>query len=329
MEKAGLTSESPIRTSGNLPHPESVLRTRVPPVSRRYRARNETIVPTGEVLARFMDLETLVMLTQERSSAARWKPITRHAIAAAAVIEALAFGAAHAQTAELPFDVGERLRYRVTVAKLGTVGEGEMSVTGPADVRGTPTLLLRSDIHARIGFFKNTQRAESWVDPTRMATLRFAKRTRGALARDEEQHVELYPDEERWQDDNGNHGQSPTNAPLDELSFIYYLRTLPLANDSVDSVVRHYDPARNPVVVKVTGRDTLRTAAGTFPTVVVEMRVKNPRRVGGDGLIRLHLSDDAFRYPVRIESSVPVLGTTVLTLESYTPAPQHLASRHE
>ena len=43
------------------------------------------------------------------------------------------------------------------------------------------------------------------------------------------------------------------------------------------------------------GRDTVRTSAGTFPTIVVEMRVKDSRRYGGEGLIRLHLSDDAFR----------------------------------
>jgi hypothetical protein len=82
-------------------------------------------------------------------------------------------------------------------------------------------------------------------------------------------------------------------------------------------------------VVRVIGRDTIRTKAGTFPTVIVEMRVKDPRRFNGEGVIRLNLSDDANRYPVRIESSVPVLGKTVLTLESYTPAPQRLASRRE
>jgi hypothetical protein len=269
------------------------------------------------------------MLNHERSSAARWRARTRQAIAAAVLVEAAAFATAAAQTPGRPFDIGERLRYRVSVAKFGNVGEGEMSVTGPVDVRGTETVLLRSEIRARIGFANNTERAESWIDPTRMAALRFEKRTRGALTRDEDQRVELYPTDQRWEDQRGNHGQSPTTAPLDELSFIYYLRTLPLANDSVDSVVRHYDPARNPVVVRVIGRDTIRTKAGTFPTVVVEMRVKDPRRFNGEGVIRLNLSDDANRYPVRIESSVPVLGKTVLTLESYTPAPQRLASRRE
>ena len=253
--------------------------------------------------------------------------LARKAIAVAAVLEITTVVQARAQSSELPFEIGERLRYRVSVAKLGAVGEGEMSVSGPADVRGTETFVLRSEIRAKFGLIKTSECAESWIDPTRMASLRYRKHTRNAFARDDDQRVELFPDDRRWEDQRGRRGQSPTTAPLDELSFIYYLRTLPLDSDTVDRVVRHYDRDRNPIAVRVIGRDTVRTAAGTFPTIVVEMRVKDPRRYGGEGVIRLHLSDDAARLPVRIESSVPVFGATVLTLESYTRPPQHYASQ--
>jgi hypothetical protein len=232
-----------------------------------------------------------------------------------------------AQIGQLPFDSGERLRYRVSVGKMGAVGDGEMRVDGPVDVRGTETLVLRSEIHARFGFVTKTEVAESWIDPTRMAALRYTKRTHGTFTRDDEQSVELFPNDQRWEDKQGRRGQSPTSAPLDELSFIYYLRTLPLTSDTADRVVRHYDPARNPITIRVLGRDTVRTKAGTFPTIFVEMRVKDPRRYGGEGVIRLHLSDDCYRYPVRIESTVPIFGATVLTLESYTRPPQPLAAR--
>ena len=264
-----------------------------------------------------------------RRSAVAWRRHGWKVVTLAAALDMSVAAHSAAQTIELPFDVGERLRYRVQVGKLGTIGEGEMSVSGPVDVRGTQTLVLRSEIRAKFGFVKTTDRAESWIDPKRMAALRYEKRTHGAFSRDDDQRVELYPDDQRWEDENGRSGQSPTAAPLDELSFIYFLRTLPLASDTVARVVRHYDPARNPIAVRVMGRDTLRTKAGTFATIVVEMRVKDPRRYGGEGVIRLHLSDDAYRYPVRIESSVPVLGATVLTLESYTRPPEHFASRPE
>ena len=227
--------------------------------------------------------------------------------------------------AELPFVAGERLHYRVSVGKLGRVGEGVMSVEGPVELRGTQTLVLRSQIKAQVAFLKSDERAESWIDPTRMAVLRYHKRGRGSLARGDE-HVEVFPEEARWEDGRGNVGELATDAPLDELSFIYYLRTLPLADDTVENVVRHYNRDRNPIALRVIGRDTIRTKAGTFATIEVEMKVKDPKRYGGEGTIRIHLSDDVYRYPVRIESAVPVFGTTVLTLEGFT-CPRHVASQ--
>jgi uncharacterized protein DUF3108 len=264
-----------------------------------------------------------------RHAANRYRYSMWKALSVAIVLGITFAASTRAQSPELPFEVGERLRYRVSVGKLGTVGEGEMSVSGPVDVRGIEALVLKSEIDAKVGVFRSSERTASWIDPTRMAALRYQKRTRAPFARDDEQHVELFPDDQRWQDDRGRHGESPTTAPLDELSFIYFLRTLPLDSDSVDRVVRHYDPARNPIAVRVLGRDTVRTNAGTFATIMVEMRVKDPRRYGGEGVIRLHLSDDAHRYPVRIESSVPVLGAAVLTLESYSRPTERLATRHE
>jgi hypothetical protein len=233
--------------------------------------------------------------------------------------------AALAQT-ELPFVAGERLHYRVSVSRLGTIGEGMMSVDGPVDVRGTQTLVLRSEMKAQVAFLKSDERAESWIDPTRMAVLRYQKTGKGSMARGDV-NIEVFPNEGRWEDGRGKVGELPTDAPLDELSFIYYLRTLPLESDTVENVVKHYDPNRNPISIRVIGRETVRTKAGTFPTIVVEMKVKDPKRYGdGEGTIRINLSDDVYRYPVRIESHVPVFGSTVLTLDAFS-CPRHLASR--
>jgi hypothetical protein len=55
------------------------------------------------------------------------------------------------------------------------------------------------------------------------------------------------------------------------------------------------------------------------------MRVKDPRRYRGEGVIRINLSDDDRRLPVRIQSTMPIVGNAVLTLESYTQ-PQVLAA---
>ncbi|HJU73182.1 MAG TPA: DUF3108 domain-containing protein [Gemmatimonadaceae bacterium] len=218
---------------------------------------------------------------------------------------------------ELPFAPGEQLTYKVRVGKFGTVGKGTMTVEGPVLVRDVQTYVLRFELKARVAFVSAADRTASWIDPQRMASLRFHKHERHPLSKHDER-VELYPDDHRWERAPGDTGVSPTGAPLDELSFIYFVRTLPLVPDTTYELTRHFEAGRNPIKVTIVRRDTLVTEAGTFATVFVELRVKDPRRYKGEGVIGIHLSDDRLRLPVRITSAMPVLGSTILTLAAYT-----------
>lgn len=219
----------------------------------------------------------------------------------------------------LPFGVGERISYRARVAGVGTVGHGAMWVEGPVTVRGVSTFLLRFDMRAGLGPVKASARTSSWLDPGRMTSLRFAKREHSPLTNHQEE-VDLYPEEALWRAAAGASGATPSNRSLDELSFIYYIRTLPLAPQAAYQLDRHFDAARNPTRVTVIRRERVDTPAGEFQTVLVEMRVKDFRRYEDTGVIRINLTDDARRIPVRIASRMRVLGTVVLTLESYQPA---------
>lgn len=211
----------------------------------------------------------------------------------------------------LPFTVGERLAYDGKVR--GISGRGTMWIDGPADVRGVPTYVLHFDFSARVGPLSVRQQTTSWLDPERMAAMRFEKRERHLLVRREES-VELFPEERRWRARDGEVGESPTSAPLDELSFIYFVRTLPLGSDSTLRFARHFDPERSPTLIRILGREQVTTPAGSYGTVAVEMRVRDPEHYKGEGVIRFSLSDDRCRLPVRIESNVPDAGTVVLTL---------------
>lgn len=219
-----------------------------------------------------------------------------------------------ADDAPLPFTVGERLTYRVRAKGMG--GRGTMSVDGPVEVRGRETYLLRFDVRAGLGPIKGANRTESWLDPRRMAALRFHAIERRPFSK-HDLRVELYPEERRWEATNGRSGASPTDAPLDELSFIYFIRSLPLDADSLVTFNRYFDAERNPTTVRMLARDTIATDAGTFRTVLVEMRVRDPRHYAGEGVLRFQLSDDACRMPVRIESDMPDVGLVTFTLESY------------
>ena len=249
----------------------------------------------------------------------RWFALAAEVSAAAAVAAApqLARGQSDdAASSPLPFAVGERLNYRVRVGPAGSIGKGSMWIEGPVDVRGQQTYLLRSDFQARVMWIRAFDKSDTWLDPARMAVLRSSRIEQQPLSKSNEL-VDVFPEERRWADAGGAGGETASDAPLDELSFIYYIRTLCLAPDSAYSVNRHYDIAKNPVSIRVTGRQVVATDAGTFNTVVVEMRVKDPRHFKGEGgLIKLFLSDDRRHLPVRIESDAPLFGKAVFTLES-------------
>ncbi len=162
---------------------------------------------------------------------------------------------------------------------------------------------------------------ESWLDPSTFRSLRFHEQER-RLFRSRNVRTEILPDERRWTDDDGGSGESITSTSLDELSFIYFLRTLPPGKDTLYEFSSHFDATRNPVTVHESPGGAIETSSGIFVTTLMEMHVHDPRRYRGDGIIRVFLSDDRCRLPVRIESSVPGMGSFVLTMDSYVaPGP--------
>jgi hypothetical protein len=218
----------------------------------------------------------------------------------------------------LPFGPGEECTYRGSNF-LGRIGTGTMGVDGPERLDGRSTFVLRFDFSGRVGPARVEDHTRSWFDPAALASFRYTRRERSPLG-SREQDVAMDPVRRRWASPDGGGGAMPTATPLDELSFIYFIRTLPLRDGDAYSFDRHYEQGRNPVRVRVIGRGELRVPAGRFRAVEVEMRVKDPTRYGrGEGVVQLHFSDDARRLPLRIESNVPRAGRLVLSLEAHRP----------
>ena len=239
----------------------------------------------------------------------------RPGIVALAMIGVCAGTRVPSETTALPFSVGEKLTYEVHIANGDKVGTATMWVEGPVDVRGISTYLLRFDSRIRIAFLSAASSSSSWFDPLRGSSLRFLKHEQNPLTHNDES-VDLYPDQKEWRSAKGDSGQSPTSTPLDELSFMYFIRTLPMTPGTTYRFDRHFDAARNPTTVSVIRREVIPTPMGELRVILVEMRVRDPRHFKGEGLIRIHLTDDDCRLPARIESTMPVVGTAVLTIAS-------------
>ena len=229
-----------------------------------------------------------------------------------------AVGAGAQSGSQLPFAPGETFQYTGRV-HVGVSGRGTLRVDGPVDLRGTTTWTLHSEMEGKLGFLKATDRSESWIDPVHMMTLRYTSQERHLLARHDDA-VDIFAGEKRWASAGGLEGPLVSDMPLDELSFLYYLRTLPLTDDTTMTVARHFDAARNPTLIRVIRREDVDVGAGGFHAIVVEMRVRDARRYRGEGVIRIHLSDDKCRLILRLESDMPDAGKATLALASYEGA---------
>jgi hypothetical protein len=252
---------------------------------------------------------------------------TNWLLALAVVAVTCATTAAAQATDALPFGAGERLTYRIRSAKFGTVGSAVMALSGPVDVRGSETILASLDASAGIAFLRGHDATRSWFDPLRMTSLRYQKIERRPFSSNVDS-VEIYPGLRHWEATHGDSGTSPTDFPLDELSFLYFLRTVTLLPDSLYSFDRSFDRRRLPTTVRVVTHEHLKTAVGEFDTIKYEVSVTDARNFALRNVLYIWISEDRCRLPVRIESVMSVLGNGIMTLETATtPGCRYLVAK--
>ena len=215
--------------------------------------------------------------------------------------------------APVPFSVGERLEYDVKFS-WKSVGTGVMEVREIADVRGRPTWHTVFTIRGGIPFFRVDDRMESWFDVFTLDSRRFHQRiSEGGYKRVRE--YELFPERAVFRQD-GKAEEPSVSHPLDDASFLYFVRTIPLEVGRTYEVPRYFDPKANPVRITVVRRDTIRVPAGEFPTVVLRPTFRSGGLFGEDGKAEVWISDDAFRFMVQLKTSLKI-GSLNLHLRSY------------
>jgi hypothetical protein len=188
-----------------------------------------------------------------------------------------------------------------------------MKVLGPLAFRGEQAYLLQFDYRGRLLLFGMENQTRSWLSLGSLGALRFEKREKSPLSSTHEEY-DFNAVARLWVGFKGDSGRLVTAAPLDELSLIFIVRSLSLADSSLHSLDRHFMAGRNPVQVRVLRREQLAVPAGTFDAVAVEVRTPAADSTDHERVVLLHLSDDRLRIPLRIEKSVKAAGTLVLSL---------------
>lgn len=248
----------------------------------------------------------------------------RRFLTAAGVWAALGASAGQAQPATaptaapvmpVPFDLGERLRYDVRFGKL-KVGEGSMELIDVQQIRGRDAWHTRFRIRGGIPFYRVDDVLESWIDREHFHSLRFVQDLEEG-GRLRERRFEIFPDRQVFREGDGAEVASVGN-PLDDGSFLYFVRTIPLEVGQSYEFNRYFRPDRNPVVVRVLARETIRVPAGTFKTIVIQPVIKSKGIFSEKGEARIWLTDDERRIMVQLKSKTKV-GSLNLYLTSVHP----------
>jgi hypothetical protein len=228
----------------------------------------------------------------------------------------------------VPFGPGERLVYKVKVGVF-SVGEGSMSILGLDTVRGNPSYVGNLAIQGSLGPAKVNDDFRSWFDVESLQSWRFIQDIHD-LNYKSYRHYEMYPEERRWdREDNDEFGTLGSSLPLDDVAFIYYVRTLPLLVGRTYTLNRYFKGEGNPVAVTVLRKDERETEAGKFSTIVVKPIIKTTGLFGEGGDAELHFTDDDRRILVYLKSNLPKFpGSLTLHLtEIQEGLPLHPESR--
>jgi hypothetical protein len=217
----------------------------------------------------------------------------------------------------VPFGVGERLEYEVKFGKL-RVGSGSMEVADVQEVRGRSTWHTIFQVRGGTFFYRVNDQYESWIDRSTLNSLRF-KQDLNEGRRDVERAFEIFPERAAFQENGEDTTQASVKNPLDDGSFLYFLRTIPLAVGETYTFERYFRPDRNPVTIKVLRKERIGVPAGEFDAIVVQPVIKTTGIFSENGHAEIWLSDDENRIMLQMKSGLS-FGSLNLYLKSYRPA---------
>jgi hypothetical protein len=221
-----------------------------------------------------------------------------------------------------PFGIGEKISYQVKFG-IWNVGKGAMEVLGVESVRNKHAWKVQLSVDGGVPLLYHLKSTyTSWMDTTTLFSLRYvADQEEQGKPRD--RFFEIFPERSVFRQKivpDTLPEMASVPDPLDEASFLYFIRTVPLKVGDTLTFDRYFRPDRNPVVIRVLRRELVSVPAGEFPALVLQPTIKTNGLFSEGGKAKIWISDDPARIILKIQSEVAsVVGSLHLNMTAYTP----------
>src|SRR5207249_4602220 len=131
---------------------------------------------------------------------------------------------------------------------------------------------------------------------------------------DVDKKYEFYPEKKMYIRNADGIENPSVSMPIDETSFLYYLRSLPLVVGKTYTVDRYYHADKNPIVVTVLRRERISVPAGDFDAIVLKPVIQSNGLFSAKGDAEVWLASDSSHSLLRLKSKL-ALGTLYLELK--------------
>ena len=221
--------------------------------------------------------------------------------------------AAASARAVVPFFVGEKLEYDVKFGVL-KVGTGSMEVHEITDVRGVQSWHTLFRFSGGIPFYRVNDKYESWFDVFSLSSRRYYQDIEEGNYTPKRRY-EIFPERSVYQL-NDEAEQPSVGDPLDDGSFLYFARTIPLEIGKTYTLPRYFKTDGNPVRITVLRRDTIDVPAGHFTTYVLQPTFQSKGLFSENGHAEVWITDDDRRMMVQMKSKLSI-GSINLYLKAH------------
>jgi hypothetical protein len=214
---------------------------------------------------------------------------------------------ANAPASPAPYRVGERLGYSVSFSNFTSAAHAETYVAGRGRYFDREGVELRAHVETvgvvSAALLKFNSYYFAFVDPGTGHAYRTHAQAADATPPAEIQDAALLRPLDLTSVQTPA-SAAPASAAPDLISTLFRLRTLSLAPGARLEFTTEYAGVRYEAELRVEGRETVNTPAGSFNTLAARLRVRN-NDAADDLRLRVNFSDDERRVPVLLTARLP------------------------